>query len=317
MGVYVLDDPKDPALHIDRPDLAVDLLDVGDVVSYDGLPRYHGSRGFPAHSRERTGQVGLPAIVSRHPDDEHVLGQPPFLQALGDAESHRELLEAHGIAAVLCVRAVDGILFEVDVDAPLVDVGTHAVLEPPGRVEEAEVLNARPRILELLVSGPVKEEFKNSGAGVEHFRFLHSAGRLENGVCADIDKRRVYIDLEENTVYSANTQYGGNTMGLKKLAMRLGISKGLKEGWLTEHMFIVGVPGNNGRKTYLTGAFPSMCGKTSTAMIPGQTIIGDDIAYIKKINGKVRAVNVECGIFGIIQDVNPHDDPAKIGRAHV
>src|SRR5450830_169830 len=137
-----------------------------------------------------------------------------------------------------------------------------------------------------------------------------SAGRLENGVCADIDKRRVYIDLEENTVYSANTQYGGNTMGLKKLAMRLGIQKGLKEGWLTEHMFIVGVSGRGGRKTYMTGAFPSMCGKTSTAMIQGQSIVGDDIAYLKKIGGEVRAVNVEAGIFGIIQDVNPSDDPA-------
>ena len=163
---------------------------------------------------------------------------------------------------------------------------------------------------EDLLYRPGYEEFKNSGAGVEHFRFLHSAGRLENGVCADIDKRRVYIDLEENTVYSANTQYGGNTMGLKKLAMRLGIQKGLKEGWLTEHMFIVGVQNKGGRKTYLTGAFPSMCGKTSTAMISGQTILGDDIAYIKKINGEVRAVNVECGIFGIIQDINPDDDPA-------
>jgi len=162
---------------------------------------------------------------------------------------------------------------------------------------------------EDLLYRPGYEEFKNAGEGLEHFRFLHSAGRLENGVCADIDKRRMYIDLMDNIVYSTNTQYGGNTMGLKKLAMRLGIQKGLKEGWLTEHMFIVGVPGRGGRKTYMTGAFPSMCGKTSTAMIQGQSIVGDDIAYLKKIGGDVRAVNVECGIFGIIQDVNPEDDP--------
>jgi phosphoenolpyruvate carboxykinase (GTP) len=163
---------------------------------------------------------------------------------------------------------------------------------------------------EDLLYRPGYEAFKNAGDGVEHFRFLHSAGRLENGVCADIDKRRMYIDLVDNIVYSTNTQYGGNTMGLKKLAMRLGIQKGLKEGWLTEHMFIVGVPGRQGRTTYMTGAYPSMCGKTSTAMIEGQTIVGDDIAYLKKIGGDVRAVNVECGVFGIIQDVNPHDDPA-------
>jgi phosphoenolpyruvate carboxykinase (GTP) len=154
------------------------------------------------------------------------------------------------------------------------------------------------------------EELKSADAGAEIFRFLHAAGRLENNVSADIDERRMFIDLEANTVYSVNTQYGGNSMGLKKLAMRLGIQKGLREGWLTEHMFVVGVPGPGGRKTYMTGAYPSMCGKTSTAMIEGQSIVGDDIAYLKKVGGEVRAVNVECGIFGIIQDVNPEDDPA-------
>ena len=163
---------------------------------------------------------------------------------------------------------------------------------------------------EDLLYRPGYEAFRKAPTDAEHFRFLHSAGRLDNGVCADIDKRRMYIDLEDNIVYSVNTQYGGNTMGLKKLAMRLGIQKGLKEGWLTEHMFIVGVPGRDGRVTYMTGAYPSMCGKTSTAMIPGQSIVGDDIAYLKKIGGEVRAVNVEHGIFGIIQDVNPNDDPA-------
>jgi phosphoenolpyruvate carboxykinase (GTP) len=70
----------------------------------------------------------------------------------------------------------------------------------------------------------------------------------------------------------------------------------------------MGVHGKRGRITYFSGAFPSACGKTSTAMIPGQTIIGDDIAYLRKVNGKVKAVNVEQGIFGIIQDVNPRDD---------
>ena len=65
----------------------------------------------------------------------------------------------------------------------------------------------------------------------------------------------------------------------------------------------------------MTGAFPSMCGKTSTAMIPGQIIVGDDIAYLKKIGGEVRAVNVEHGIFGIIQDVNPERRPRHLRRA--
>ncbi len=153
------------------------------------------------------------------------------------------------------------------------------------------------------------EEFKKLNGSPDFFFFLHSAGRLENGVSKDIDKRRIYIDLDENRVYSVNNQYAGNSLGLKKLAFRLAIKKANEEEWLAEHMFIMGVHGPKDRVTYFTGAFPSACGKTSTAMIPGQSVVGDDIAYLKKINGIVRAANVENGIFGIIQDVNPQDDP--------
>ena len=153
------------------------------------------------------------------------------------------------------------------------------------------------------------EEFKRLNGSDDFFHFLHSAGRLVNNVTADIDKRRIYIDLEENRVYTVNNQYAGNSVGLKKLAFRLAIQKAQNEGWLAEHMFLMGVNGRPGRTTYFTGAFPSACGKTSTAMIPGQNIVGDDIAYLRKIDGQVRAVNVEKGIFGIIQDVNPDDDP--------
>jgi len=153
------------------------------------------------------------------------------------------------------------------------------------------------------------EEFKKLNGSPDFFFFLHSAGRLENGVSKDIDKRRIYIDLDENRVYSVNNQYAGNSLGLKKLAFRLAIKKANEGGWLAEHMFIMGVHGPKDRVTYFTGAFPSACGKTSTAMIPGQSVVGDDIAYLKKINGIVRAANVENGIFGIIRDVNPQDDP--------
>ena len=153
------------------------------------------------------------------------------------------------------------------------------------------------------------EEFKKLNGSPDFFFFLHSAGRLENGVSVDIDKRRIYIDLEENRVYSVNNQYAGNSLGLKKLALRLVIKKANEEGWLAEHMFIMGVHGPGSRITYFTGAYPSACGKTSTAMIPGQTIVGDDIAYFKKIDGVIRAVNMESGIFGIINSVNSENDP--------
>jgi phosphoenolpyruvate carboxykinase (GTP) len=153
------------------------------------------------------------------------------------------------------------------------------------------------------------EEFKRIANSSRFFFLIHSQGRLENGVSADIDKRRVYVNIKDNMVYSANTQYGGNTIGLKKLSMRLAIHLASHEGWLTEHMFVMGAHGPKGRVTYFTGAFPSMCGKTSTSMMPGETIIGDDIAYLRKIDGEIRAVNVERGMFGIIQGINSKDDP--------
>ncbi|MFH1459492.1 MAG: phosphoenolpyruvate carboxykinase (GTP) [Candidatus Omnitrophota bacterium] len=152
------------------------------------------------------------------------------------------------------------------------------------------------------------EAFKKEGKKKGFFKFVHSAGELENNVSKNWESRRVYINLNENIVYSANTQYAGNTVGLKKLALRLAINKADKEGWLAEHMFVMGVNGPNKRKTYFTGAYPSSCGKTSTCMVEGESIIGDDIAYLRKKDGKIFAVNVERGIFGIIKDVNPEDD---------
>ncbi|UJG39967.1 MAG: phosphoenolpyruvate carboxykinase (GTP) [Candidatus Heimdallarchaeum aukensis] len=156
------------------------------------------------------------------------------------------------------------------------------------------------------------EQFKRLKDPNDFFYFIHSAGPLtDKNVTKNIDKRRIYIDLEENRVLSVNNQYAGNSLGLKKLALRLAINKAINEGWLTEHMFISAViPPKKNRKTYFLGAFPSACGKTSTAMIPGNSIVGDDIAYLR-INkeGEVRAVNIESGIFGIIRDVNPKDDP--------
>ncbi len=156
------------------------------------------------------------------------------------------------------------------------------------------------------------QEFKRLKGSKKFFHFVHSAGELdENMNCKNIDQRRIFMDLEEDRVFTINNQYAGNSVGLKKLALRLAINKANYEDWLCEHMFIMGVhPEGKKRVTFFTGAYPSACGKTSTAMIPGQSIIGDDIAYIKLgEDGVPYAVNVEQGIFGIIADVNPVDDP--------
>lgn len=162
-----------------------------------------------------------------------------------------------------------------------------------------------------------------------YFRFIHSAGQVDatTKVSVNLDKRRMFIDRDYFTVYSMNTQYGGNTLGLKKLAMRLAIYLGSKEGWLNEHMLVMGVHGPAAKEgdkyrdaagkrvTYFSGAFPSMCGKTSTSMMEGESIIGDDIAYLRADMNEegvleARACNTERGMFGIIQGVNSTDDPA-------
>jgi phosphoenolpyruvate carboxykinase (GTP) len=162
---------------------------------------------------------------------------------------------------------------------------------------------------EDLLYRPGYQAFVKAGPKSDFLRVLHSAGKLNKDmISVEHEKKRIYIDHMDNTIYSVNTQYAGNSVGFKKLAFRLAIRKANCEGWLAEHMMLMGVHGPGGRKTYFAGAFPSACGKTSTAMLPGETILGDDIAYVRDIGLVVRAVNVESGIFGILQDVNPVDD---------
>ncbi len=145
----------------------------------------------------------------------------------------------------------------------------------------------------------------------DFYRFIHSAGELdERGCTVNLDKRRIFMDTENLIVYSMNDQYAGNSLGLKKHSMRLAIRESGEQGWLCEHMFILGCQNKEKKRvTYFCGAYPSACGKTATAMLPGEKVIGDDIAYFRNIDGEFRAANVEQGIFGIIKDVNEKDDP--------
>ena len=156
------------------------------------------------------------------------------------------------------------------------------------------------------------EEFKRIKDKDDFFYFWHSAGELDkHNTTKNINDRRIYVDPLENRVLSVNNQYAGNSLACKKLALRLAIYRANHADWLTEHMFISAFyPLDKSRKTYFSGAYPSACGKTSTAMLPGATIVGDDIAYLRVGGeGEMRGVNIEQGVFGIIRDVNPADDP--------
>jgi phosphoenolpyruvate carboxykinase (GTP) len=138
---------------------------------------------------------------------------------------------------------------------------------------------------------------------------IHSQGHNRP---EDLPHARVYMDRSHWTTYSVNCTYAGNTLLLKKGNHRFSVDKAIyfnRGNELSEHMFITGVNGPGGRVTWVTGAAPSGCGKTTTAMA-GDHFVGDDLAqmWIAE-DGTVRSINPEKGIFGILEDVNWNGDP--------
>jgi phosphoenolpyruvate carboxykinase (GTP) len=191
------------------------------------------------------------------------------------------------------------------------------LMGPPGsRFSKVgvEITDSKYVVLSMRIMTRVGQVALDHLAGSDDFtRCLHSLGDLSP------ERRFITHFPEKNTVWSIGSGYGGNALlGKKCMALRLASWLAKKEGWLAEHMLILGLEDPQKRMHYVAGAFPSACGKTNLAMLlppkalPGwrTTTVGDDIAWLRPgSDGRLYAVNPESGFFGVVPGTGRRTNP--------